>query len=73
MQEMALRAAGKSTKQVDPVYYQIDRGNKDLQDTVRINHTLGQARDNGRNEKKFDTWYKKLTNIRSMDIFLSSK
>jgi hypothetical protein len=30
MQEMAMRAAGKSTKVVDPVYYQIDRGNKDL-------------------------------------------
>ena len=38
---MAMRAAGKSNKAVDPVYYHLDRGNKDLQDTVHITHVLG--------------------------------
>ena len=70
--DMARKAAGKG-KVVDPVYYQLDRGNKDLQDVVQISHTLGQFKDKGKNEKKFDTWYKKLTDIRSKEILKDSK
>jgi len=61
-----------SDSSVEPVYFQIDRGNKDLQDIIQISYVMGQPKDNGKFEKRFDTWYKKLSEIQKQPLFTSS-